>query len=229
MFLCVMTVSRKTKFFMFFSSLLLLVECFFLCIFLVSCTESKNITVENFDDLTLRAEAYEKQRKTVWSDELEKNILEKKTDANPSVAEGIELQPGVMIVMEHGEQDSIYPSINGFCSLDIRELEEAQQKVINGFCNAIASNSDADSFMVSGSISSLVIFLADLHSFFPDKRTDTPLFSSWLPGKPFINDILFQVPVRFIHADGILDILLYLNKNQNWKIDQIQVRNMQVK
>jgi hypothetical protein len=213
---------------------------------LLSCSNPNSGTAVDTDG-TLRSTADAIANSTEWSPELEPDLLTGKVTG----ADGVEttLVAGPENIFASGNEKSyepLYPSIPGFALLDTSSLDGATLQTLDGFCTAITTGVDADSFMAKDHLYSLVLFLYDLN------QTDGPVFSSYVLGQPFKgDDDTFQCPVRFYydsskmplaeqikqvngsspvgdnHKSGTslspsLDVYLYLVQIEgSWRIDQI--------
>jgi|GEM_PF-1353115 len=197
------------------------------CVFLTSCSRTKKNAASDLNEGTLRTETAEHLKTVIWTDEIDGGVLKDKKVKNDMVSDTVSLTPAVLCTFSVPGEEPIYPEIENFGSLDVRGVSAEQWKTINGFCEAVMNDKDADIFMTEEGLASLVLFYADMRDISGQKENQACV--SWLPGKPFISDELYQVPVRFIYKEYDIDLMLYLDASAGWKIDQIQIRNQQVK
>ena len=183
--------------------------------------------IADHTDHTLRSGLTVLQNEVHWAEELEGGLLEEKDGSAEGVSARIRLSPAVMAVVKPQWAVPVYPSIEGFGSLDCAGIGTAQRNILDGFCSAIASDTAADAFMTEAGNYSLVMFLADFRTCFPEAAPGKKKITGWIYGKPFVSEELYQVPVRFKSAAGFLDIDLYLDGASMWKIDQIQTGDLQ--
>lgn len=197
------------NFFVFFS-------IFFIIIF-SSCNNANTPLNALNSAETLQNEAEQKLLYADWNSEIEKNLLKKNTTQTDYVSRSVELNPSVMAALSSGENmASIYPELEGFGSLDISDVDDKVRGLMDDFCKAILVNSEKESFMANGRLHFLVLFLNDIKNY--------GLLKSWIFGKPFISEDLFQIPIRFYFSSGTLDTFFYLVQiEETWKIDQIQI------
>lgn len=163
--------------------------------------------------------------KTEWADELEPEILQKKENKIQGISDGLRLSSGVFIASSQKRSVPVYPSLEGFGSLDTAQIAEKPAEILNGFCNAVCTASPAESFVAEKRLSTLVFFFNDVKAVFPSADAS---FTSFFYGKPFDSGADYEVPVRLSGNGFYFDLLVYLNKDSDWKINQIQIKKRQV-
>ena len=175
----------------------------------LSCTQNTVSASEGYE--TLKEEAVQKESLLTWTQELEGTILTEKIQG----ADGLEKSlassgSNIFASGSEAEYPPIYPQIEGFSSLDISAMEDSVRTLLKGFCNSIISKSDSDSFFKKDSLYTLVLFRYDL-SF--QYNTSYPAFKGFILGEPFINENVYQCPIRFTEKSGKhTDVCAYLEK-----------------
>lgn len=161
-----------------------------------------------------------------WEDEIEGDFFNAKAKSELGIKKNVALSPESYIVSTESRDKPVYPSIQGFGSLDTSDINGMARDVLNGFFAAVKADTDADSFVDARHIATLIFFLSDLKKVFSDNNGS---FSLFFYGKPFITDVDFGVPVRLTEGGIFLDLLVYLNKDSDWMINQIQIKKRQEK
>ena len=171
---------------------------------------------------TLREEAVILESRISWAKEL---VPEEKLYDSLENAE--DLDP-IMIMLsdrlypESKKPDAVYPYLPDFTVLDTSAYNTAQKDVLDGFCTAIVKKRNADTFVMTGYIHTLVLFKYNLEK----EGLSLDEISDYVLGKPFINDNECQCPVRFYAGhERYIDVNLYIVKyGQGWKIHQIEYK-----
>lgn len=207
-----------------FSFLLILCALFF------SCSNDQNNDRFNSDTATIKQLTLNRDEQLLWTRELESVRLLLDLKKNQSVSEKIFLEPVVMISANTGK-NPIYPILEDFGSLDTSGITKELRVFLDEFCNNVASWKTDALNIKSSSLFSLILFKYDLESkwsenfgvSFPEINEDSKIFDSWFYGEPFINDNEIQLPVRLICNSGIVDLKLFIDSSENFKIDGIQI------
>ena len=199
-------------------SLLLFVSC--------SMADSEE-DFEINDDSFLKSQIEAKYSQTLWTSALSPDALEEKHDTLPGILTSVRVTRDNLYA---GGQDTfapVYPYLEGFGSLDISDLSAEVRSFLDGFCASFCAQGDAYSYMEENRQYELAIFLFDLKekwSGYP--ADDVALFSSYIYGKPLIDDRLFLVPIRFISESGdYIDCDIFLSDDAGeWRVSQIRAK-----
>ncbi|QTQ11390.1 hypothetical protein HRI96_03770 [Treponema parvum] len=163
------------------------------------------------------------ERRIDWENELEPIALKRNIEKLDGVESGVDITPQTYALSALKRGSTVYPFIEGFGSLDTSSLTKEAKAVLDGFCNAFLDGSGEESYIDAEKKYALVFFLSDIKLFF---KTEKNIFDGRTYGTPFIKDETFGVPVRFTGKDVLLDVFIYLNRNSDWKINQIQIKNI---
>lgn len=158
---------------------------------------------------TLRKESDQLNSEIKWEQDIESSILLKKVSGADGFVKSLAGNPQYVFASgAEADYEPIYPLIDGFASLDISNCPEAAKRVLDDFCNSTASARNADSYMASGCMYSLVLFKYDLSSL------GYSTFDSYILGEPFVSPEILQCPVRFLKGDDVVvDVLIYLKED----------------
>jgi hypothetical protein len=195
-------------------------------IFCFSCKDALPVTGTADDAATMKSRISKEASEIVWTTEIEGERLSVDITKMNGISDKLKLSPEVLAVS--GAGDPLYPSFDDFGSLDISKLDSQAVKTVNGFCAAVSKGTEADSFLLQKAVYTLVLFLSDIKLQWPGYPSEfsdqNPLFVSWIPGEPFAGSADFIVPVRLRTADNCtLDLQLFLDRNQDWKIERIHI------
>ncbi|MFA6936635.1 MAG: hypothetical protein WCQ67_00220 [Treponema sp.] len=213
----------------------------------MSCKNPNTADTES-TELNLRSTAESYSKKTEWTTEIEGEKLTAKIPAADGIESSLSASPqNIFMSGNESSYSPVYPEITDFAILDTSALDSGALSTLDGFCNSITNNKDADSFIAKDQLYTLVLFLYDF------KSEEKPLFSSYVLGKPFISDDeTIECPARFYYNkeilktapaadneqktepvekikgsayDNSLDVNLYLIKEEStWKINQISYK-----
>lgn len=202
-------------------------------LFICALTGCNNAAGKNqiTDQDSLKKISSDKEDSINWTGELEKKKLTYKIDRFSLISDSLPLNPEVFMAFEAGNpQFPVYPQLEGIGSLDISDLDKSAASVINNFCSSFFSQKqeNCETMMNEGCLFALVLFNYDVGKI--GFGTDT---ATWIFGKPFIAEEVFQVPVRFYNKNGTCDVMFFMansskNNNQVWKIQDIMIYNYQV-
>ena len=201
-------------------------KCVLICISAVSpvffaCSNIGSPVESGGKDKTLMTLMSE--RRIDWENELEPFALKRNTEKLGGMESDVDLIPQTYALSALKRGDPVYPFIEGFGSLDTSSLTQDAKAVLDGFCNAFLDGNSAESYIDAEKKYALVFFLSDIKLFF---KAEKNIFNGRIYGTPFIKDETFGVPVRFTGKDVLLDVFIYLNRNSDWKINQIQIKNI---
>lgn len=207
---------------------------------LISCSQGHSSEIVYLNEDTLRSLTEEKERNLVWTRELESVRLLRDISKNKAVDENSKLST-VMLCAVHGDYlpDPIYPELPGFGSLDTSSLSKEHRAFFDEFSEQISMWKFPEERVEKNSLFFLALFKSDVENGWKDffgtdfpleeknesQKTDKKearLFTSWLYGKPFVDEDSILVPVRFFCAEGSVDVRLCSSKEKPI-IDQIAV------
>ena len=112
---------------------------------------------------TLRTLSESLAESVPWTDELEGGRLSMDVSGTDGIERRVALSP--LSVLAGSEEQSVpprYPALDGFGSLDVSELPQAVKTQLDGFCAAITTDGNADSYMAPESLYSLALFYNDV-------------------------------------------------------------------
>ena len=186
-----------------------------------SCSNNTAVNEEAFE--TLRTEAQSLEDSMKWTIELEPDTLKQRVSGADGMDRSL-VASGTFVFASGAESEypRIYPKIEGFANLDVSKYEDSDLTLVKGFCRAVTAGEDADAFINKDSLYTLVLFRYDLLTYYGNSK---PPFTSYLIGEPFINENVYQCPVRFLQKSGKgLDVCLYLDSSgKSRKISQIVI------
>lgn len=196
-----------------------------------SCSSDSSIDLSSGSEETLRQLAAKKEEEMLWTRELESVRLTKEINTSSKVSTNIKLSPEIYAV-SNSDFLPIYPSLSGFGSLDTTEINSELKNFLVKFADSVCSWKLDSSLVKESSVFSLVIFKNDVEnnweSFFGKKfeiTDDISIFDSYIFGEPFAEENSVIVPIRFKNSSGYLDIHLFIDKTDGFKIAQIFIQN----
>ncbi len=149
-----------------------------------------------------------------WTTELEPARLTQKVQSE-NISSKVKLSPLAVVASISGEDEKkVFPFIADFSSLDVSLLPDDLKKRANSFCSSLCKKENVDSFMAKDCLYSLALFYLDSEKSFPKDE-------KWILGSPFIVEGGWEIPVRFGESFDVR--LFWINENNSWKIDQIQI------
>lgn len=129
------------------------------------------------------------------------------------------------------DESPVYPSLEGFGSLDSTQLSPEAKSSVEKFVKSVISWNFDESLMEKTSIFSLVLFKYDIESGWKNSfgsefpsDAEKELFSSYYFGEPFVEEESLSLPVRLKNSMGFVDIQLFIDKTENFKISQILIK-----
>lgn len=219
---------------------------------LFSCSSSTEENYVDPDIVTLRYTADGLYKSTVWTEEVEPDRLTSNVSAVKGISSRVTLSPLVVLACKTSDSESIFPSLDGFGSLDTTLISSPLREMLTSFSDSISKNKDADSFMVQDCVYSLALFYRDFNRIFsdcfelekklqenpesksvseqPEKEVEkVPLFDSFVFGQPFLDGLYYEVPVKFFSKKASLTLCVFcVEKSGIWKIDQIQIADWEI-
>ncbi|MBR0154947.1 MAG: hypothetical protein IJM22_02625 [Treponema sp.] len=167
-------------------------------------------TQSDESEFSLKKIADAKNGEIQWTQELEKGRLSKKVNRNDYMNPAVTFNPDSMIALDAGKNfREIYPEIEGFASLDIRDIDSDALNLVQSFFSSFIKKKECDEFMESNSIFSLAIFSFDLNQ----KNID-PSTCSYIIGKGYFSDNAFEIPVRLYNKEKFVDTKIYIKEIQ---------------
>ena len=187
--------------------------------FFVSCEAS----VEELEvkDETLKNSAENFERISLWSNEIESDILKEKLPAVKNISSKTALSPS-SVALASVDSKPVFPNFKDSFSLDISSMDKDALKVLDSFFYSLENNADFEKYFETENLYSLVIFLHDFSEMKPN-------ILNHVAGEPFFSDGIYQCPVRiFLKANdeknSSVDVYAYLKKiEQEWKIFQLEI------
>lgn len=166
-----------------------------------------------------------------WTEELEGGLLSqrKQLDEAMFARRSLETSEGASVV-KVPEADMVYPSIEGFGSLNISAMSLGLRQMVDAFCQDLLDLSQDKaqsglytslaSMMLSGRSYMLSIYLYDTSSYPAAQRfyLGTPLVQGKL-----VQDKSWEIPVLFVAATGSWIMGIYVTQqDEAWKVEQIR-------
>lgn len=185
----------------------------------VSCAAS--VEESEVKDETLKSSAENFERTSLWSNEIESDILKEKLPAVKNISSKATLSP-VSVALASVDSKPVFPNFKDSFSLDISSMDKDALKVLDSFFYSLENNADCEKYFETENLYSLVIFLHDFSEMKKNVLNHTV-------GEPFFSDGIYQCPVRIFlktndKKNSSVDIYAYLKKtNQEWKIFQLEI------
>lgn len=196
-----------------FSAGILIVALFVSCAASVEESEVKDDTLKN------SVENFE--RTSLWSNEIEADILKEKLPAVKKISPKTILSPA-SVALASVDSKTAFPNFKDSFSLDVSSMDKNALKILDLFFYSLESNADCEKYFETEYLYSLVIFLHD----FSEMKLN---ILNHVAGEPFFSDGIYQCPVRIFlktndKKNSSVDIYVYLKKtNQEWKIFQLEI------
>lgn len=106
------------------------------CATIFSCQKKTTRALEERTELSKKID--EAREKAAWAYEIEGERLSKKISSVDSIGRNIPLEPLALIALEGGKSfPAIFPELEGFTSLDTRDIQGEVLDTVNGFCRAL--------------------------------------------------------------------------------------------
>ena len=196
-----------------FSAGILIVALFVSCAASIEESEAKDDTLKN------SVENFE--RTSLWSNEIEADILKEKLPAVKKISPKTILSPA-SVALASVDSKTVFPNFKDSFSLDVSSMDKNALKILDSFFYSLESNADCEKYFETENFYSLVIFLHD----FSEMKLN---ILNHVAGEPFFSDGIYQCPVRIFlktndKKNSSVDIYAYLKKtNQEWKICQLEI------
>ena len=185
----------------------------------VSCAAS--VEESEVKDETLKSSAEKFERISLWSNEIEADILKEKLPGIKNVSSKTALSPA-SVALAFIDSKSVFPNFKDSFGLDISSMDKEALKILDSFFYSFEKNKDCEKYFEAESLYSLVIFLHD----FSEIKANV---LNHVAGEPFFSDGIYQCPVRIFlksndKKNSSADIYAYLKKiDQEWKIFQLEI------
>ncbi|WP_296012568.1 hypothetical protein [uncultured Treponema sp.] len=185
----------------------------------VSCAAS--VEESEVKDETLKSSAENFERISLWSNEIESDILKEKLPVVKNISSKTALSPA-SVALASVDSKPVFPNFKDSFSLDISSMDKDALKILDSFFYSLENNADYEKYFETENLYSLVIFLHDFSEMKPD-------ILNHAAGEPFFSGGIYQCPVRiFLKANdrknSSVDVYAYLKKtNQEWKIFQLEI------
>lgn len=196
---------------------------------LASCSNAGNTKLSYSDVDTIKEIIKDRESQVSWTRALEGSRLDEDISADKEIYDKNIKLNHTIAKLNRAKQNSVFPEFPDFGSLDTRLLSFQTKEAVQKFCKSLSSDFyNQQTSFDSSYIFNLVFFRNDFiegwnknfSEDFPAKKTKDEteekkeeLFTYWLLGEPFIGEEITQVPVRFYCKQGIVDVTLYLNRN----------------
>ena len=171
----------------------------------------------------------QKNSSTIWAREIESSVLSRKINTSAYISSNLKLEPELYLAAVT-EETPVYPSLNGFGSLDSTQLVPETKQIVEKIAENIISWNFDESLFEKNTVFSLILFKYDVENGWKEKfGADFPSgeerkFSVYYCGEPFIEEDFISVPLRFKNSKGFVDVRIFIDRSQNFKIAQILVK-----
>ena len=206
------------------------VTLIFLSILFFSCSSDSSIDLISGSDETLRVTFSERNSNVIWSREIESSVLSRKINTSAYVSSTVKLEPEVYLASANDETP-VYPSLAGFGSLDSTQISPEAKSAVGKFIGNIITWNFDENLVKENSLFSLVLFKYDIENgwkanFAEDFPSDAEkkLFTTYYYGEPFVEEESLSVPVRLKNSKGFVDIQIFVDKTENFKVSQILIK-----
>ena len=190
--------------------------------FLFSCSNPQGVVLAS-QDSTLRNALQEKNNKTVWTKEIEPNVLTSKLNSQVTVQNREFVSPQMLSTINK-LQPAVYPELNNFASLDCSGMNSTIISGVIDFCDALCKGTDnLSSFFEPDYFYNCVFFVKDLNDSMPTDEKSDSLFDRYLICQGFEGQDIVQIPVRFYKGKETLDLSVYLTYHNGYKVIQIEI------
>ena len=162
--------------------------------FFVSCAAS--VEESEVKDETLKSSAENFERISLWSNEIEADILKEKLPGIKNVSSKTALSPA-SVALAFIDSKSVFPNFKDSFGLDISSMDKEALKILDSFFYSFEKNEDCEKYFEAESLYSLVIFLHD----FSEIKANV---LNHVAGEPFFSDGIYQCPVRiFLKSNSL--------------------------
>ena len=211
-------------------SLLFVAFLFFLELIFFSCSSETPIDLNSGSGETLRMTFSGRNSSVIWSREIENSVLSRKINASAYISSNLKLGPEIYIVSA-ADEPPVYPSLSGFGSLDSTQISPEAKSTVENFVKNIISWNFDENLVSKNSVFSLILFKYDIENGWKNgfgeefpSDSEKKLFSSYYFGEPFVEEDSLLVPVRLKNSKGFVDIQLFIDKTENFRITQILIK-----
>ena len=193
----------------------------------VACSNAEDTKLSYSDVDTIKALVKDKENQISWTRELEGDLLSESYNLNQDQYDKTITASRLLSKVNNEKNRPVYPEFPDFGLLDTSLLNFSAKETIINFCDALSNDfyTKPQSYFDNSYIFNYVFFRNDFiedwtNNFsakFPvknqnEKKENSPLFTKWILGEPFITSEITQIPVRFYCKHGTVDVTLYLNK-----------------
>ena len=212
---------------------------FILSLFYVSCSSgnnSENLSVGT-ENLLLMSQKIED--KTVWTRELEAVRLISDITKEEKILSSIQLKPPVINV-SNIDFPPVFPILEGFSSLDLSQTPDDLISFIRNVSDSVSDFSLSKIKSTKNGMESLIYFQNDLKASyenyfslkFPEYLNQNEdeksgvrekIFSSYLIGNPVFRENTVIALVRFYKNESFMDVQMYIENNEDFKLSQIRI------
>ena len=195
-----------------------------------SCSNAPETKLVYTETDTIKQSVREREQTITWTQELEGEVLSERITKDsmklgPDVVYGRDIYK-----ISKSTQKPVYPSIEGFGSLDTSNLKISVKEKIEKFCEELSSKdySGISAYFSSKYLFNYVFFIKDFEegwkkNFSEELPEEHPYFNKWIYGQPFNGVDIIQIPVRFYADCGTIDMTVFLNSGGNNEFYQITI------
>lgn len=206
---------------------------------IISCKQKSNSQIISFDkNETLKSILNELESDTIWTRELEPEIMEQSLSNTNGISNNIMISQETSI-LNKVQNEKVYPSITNFTILDTSELDKDIKLLIENFSNSVCKDFQKSNtqYLNPEFTYSYIFFKSNLYENwyimfneeFPysfeeiNGTKKIKLFNSFLIGKFEENDDFIQIPVRFYSDEKYINTNIFVDKQNKKSICDINI------
>ncbi|MFI3257474.1 MAG: hypothetical protein R3Y36_04165 [Spirochaetales bacterium] len=195
-----------------------IVSIFCFSIMFFSCSNANVSSTLTDAENNLRNQAEQKTQNILWSD------TQSATDDTAGVTE-IPFYFGnakAVFFVQFKSDEPLYPTLNGFASLDTRAISAELAACIDVFFRSVQAGDISENVFPENKL-----YLKTLIEY---EFKDFPKLLTWIVGKPVVSSdpTVFEIPVRLLYDGYFSHSIVYCSEySDGFKIDQMQIGALQ--
>lgn len=207
----------------------------------VSCKHKQKDIVSIEEDKTIKNLIATKESETLWTREIEGEILTENISQFNNINTGIQLTPEVVsagTIMP----EKVYPSIKDFYVLDTSTIDKVLLKNLKTFGDGICKNiNKGQEKLFNKNLKFTYVFFKESlqenwESIFNETCPYTfdemvygekkiEIFDKYLIGKEYAGKDFIEVPVRLYKQNKYIDIMIYVEESKDFLFSNIEIKN----
>lgn len=207
-----------------------------ICIFSIlffACSNNTPSKLVSSNENNLRDTIGNKEKNVKWTSSLDEEKLSENIERFEEISSSINLSTDLMMVINNNSE-KVYPYLENFENLNDSKLKTQWINIINQVIDALNTDvySCPEELFENRFIFNYIFFVNDLkekwkENFGVDFSNDT-LIEKYLFGEPCICEDIIQIPVKLFTNKGSVNIIVYLNNQQDYLINQIELSGWEV-